>query len=59
MNNSSSLVYSSDIASGLLPSSINVYITSVHLQKDIRASQKVDFPLKNGRGVASTEDMQE
>ena len=52
-------MFSSDIASGLLPSSINVYITSVHLQKDIRASQKVDFPLKNGRGVASTEDMEE
>ena len=45
MNNSSRPMFSSDIAGGLLPSSINICVGFVELEKDIHASQKVDFPL--------------
>ena len=45
MNNSSSLMFSLDVTNGLLPNSINVYVSSVDLEKDIHTSQKVDFPL--------------
>ena len=35
----------SDVVSGIFPSSINVYVSSADLDKDIYASQKVDFAL--------------
>ena len=38
-------MFSSDIASGLLTNLIKVCVSSVDLEKDIHASQKVDFPL--------------
>ena len=38
-------MFSLDVTNGLLPNSINVYVSSVDVEKDIHTSQKVGFPL--------------
>ena len=44
MNNSSNIMFSLDIASGPLPSSINVCVSYGNLEKGIYASWKISAP---------------